>query len=318
MTPEESSSSPIADLSYRGYDGPLYTRTFRWWVISLASIRLALKIRGFWVLLVLSSLPYFFAGVALYIRSQAPLEGPGPFFNAPSGQKYAGAFFQSYQMQSFWLLLLALLLGAGSIAADNRTNALMIYLSKPLTQGDYLLGKWVGIFLPLFVIALGPAALLYVYCFLSFSSQGFFREEPWLFLRVLSASLVPALLHSSLILPASAWFRSPRMAGGIYAGLYFISHILSDAYWRVQYQGNPEQGLLVQHLSIGGLIRGLGQNIYGVTLRKMVGHWEWGNLRPVEVPPPDGKILFLLAGCLILLGFFLARARIRAVEIVRG
>lgn len=316
MTPEEASSSPIADLSYRGYDGPLYTRTFRWWVISLASIRLALKIRGFWVLLVLSSLPYFFAGVALYIRSQAPLEGPGPFFNNQPGQKYALAFFQSYQMQSFWLLLLALLLGAGSIASDNRTNALMIYLSKPLTRGDYLLGKWVGIFLPLFVIALGPAVLLYAYCFLSFSSS-FLREEPWLLLRVFSASLVPALLHSSLILAASAWFRSPRIAGGVYAGFYFISYILSDAYWRVQYQGNPERGILVQHLSIGGLIRGLGQNLYGVTLRKIVGHWEWGNPRLVEISPPDGRILLLLAGGLVLLGFLLARARIRAVEVVR-
>jgi len=53
-------------------------------------------------------------------------------------------------MNSFSILCIALVVGAGAIAADNRSNALMVYLSKPITKGDYLLGKWMGIFLAIF------------------------------------------------------------------------------------------------------------------------------------------------------------------------
>ena len=47
-------------------------------------------------------------------------------------------------MQLF-LLFIALLAGAGSIANDNRANALLVYLSKPCRKVDYLFGKWAGL-----------------------------------------------------------------------------------------------------------------------------------------------------------------------------
>src|SRR5262249_28740643 len=57
---EPVTAPPIADLSYRGYDGPLETRAFRWWIVSLAMIRLAKRRVWFWIWAVLSSLSYLF------------------------------------------------------------------------------------------------------------------------------------------------------------------------------------------------------------------------------------------------------------------
>ena len=49
-----ANASPIADLSYRNYDGPLDSPEFRWWVIAKMGIRRAIKNRWYWVVMLLS------------------------------------------------------------------------------------------------------------------------------------------------------------------------------------------------------------------------------------------------------------------------
>ena len=177
-------------------------------------------------------------------------------------------------MNSFGLLVIALLMGAGSIAADNRANALLVYLSKPITKGDYLLGKWVGLFLTMFIVTLLPALLFYAYCALSYAGDGFFATDKLLILRLLLAAAIPPLIHASVLLGFSAWSKSPSMAGAIYAGLYLVGGIivgfLGGAMGEKQ-PAIPARGLLVQHLSLSGVIDGLVQNIYRVDVPTMFG-----------------------------------------------
>src|ERR1041384_2888536 len=149
-----NTNSPIADLTYRPYDGPLHSRTARWWVIAVARMRYMRARWWFWALCVLSVVPYIIFASFLYAQSFAEQQmgrrgGDGLmalFFDNTTGQKYAVMFFRALSLQSLWLFLIALAAGAGSIAMDNRTNALQVYLSKPLTKRDYLFGKWMGIF----------------------------------------------------------------------------------------------------------------------------------------------------------------------------
>ena len=46
---ESTVNSPIADLTYRNYDGPITSHTFRWWVVALSVLRTNLKKPGFWI-----------------------------------------------------------------------------------------------------------------------------------------------------------------------------------------------------------------------------------------------------------------------------
>lgn len=314
-----STPSPIADLSYRNYDGPLHARAARWWIVALAGIRQARKLKGFWAVSTVAALPFIGLGVMLYFTSGAPqMGGANPFINDTPGQKYASIFFQAFSQQQLWLFLIALMVGAGSIAADNQTNALLVYLSKPITKSDYLLGKWMGIFLIVFAVAVVPAIGLYGYCFLSYLSSGFLRDEPLLLLRLLIAAAIPAAVHASLLTGFSAWSKTPRMAGAFYAGFYFVSLTAAMAVWGILTHGNLAKGTLVRHLSVSGVIEGLGQQVYGVTLRIPEFNRHRGSMEMVTLDAPPLWAMLVVAVALVALGVAAARSRIRAVEVVRG
>ena len=118
----QTNGSPIADLSYRNYDGELNARALRWWVISWAMMRLLKKNVGFWINVAIIGLIYFFAGLQLYFTSNA-----GSRLNSVLGidekTKYASTFFQVTGNTGLMLFILCLTVGAGSIAADNKANA---------------------------------------------------------------------------------------------------------------------------------------------------------------------------------------------------
>ena len=329
-----TAGSPIRDLTYRTYDGPLLARRARWWIIAVARMRYLRAKWWFWLLIVFSLLPYFGVGVMLYVQSTVTQTMPsGPrslLFNASPEQRFATIFFETQSFQMFFLFLIALAAGAGSIALDNRTNALQVYLSKPLTKGDYLMGKWMGVFLTVFLVAAVPAVIFYLYCMLNYSSEGFLKNEPWLLPRILLACAVPGAIHASLLVGFSAWSKTPLIAGVVYASLYFVSGIAAQAVWGITTRGNMAEGVLTRSLSVPGVITGLSQNAYGVSLnqtqiRRRRGRRDAGQdnmqvtgMNQVSIPPPEPATLLVVAFVTMAAGVAAARYRIRAVEVVRG
>ena len=77
-------------------------------------------------------------------------------------------------------------------------------------------------------------------------------------------------------------------------------------------------GILIRHLNVEGIIKGLGQNIYGVDLRMPT----WNNARrmmeTLDIPPPSLKALLLLRFRDMRSWNADGAARIRAVEVVKG
>lgn len=309
---------PIADLSYRNYDGPLHTRVVRWWIIAVSRVRYLRARWWFWLFVVLSVLPWLFTAIIMYFQSQTGgVSVNNPFFDNTVGQKYSFHVLQTLGWQGFWLFCIALMTGAGAISSDNRSNALLVYLSKPITKGDYLLGKWMSTFLMVFSVAFVPALLFYIYCLLSYYSDGFLKEEPWLLLRIVGACAVPAAIHASLLTGTSAWSKTPVLAGATYAGIYFVSSIVALAVWGIRYRGDLSQGDILRHMSIGGIIEGITQNILGVTLHITAWKRHVG-MQPMSLPPPTFWIMLGIGLALCAVGIIAARLRIRAVEVVSG
>ena len=312
-------ASPIRDLSYRTYDGPLLTHRARWWIIAKATARQALKKKGFWFVMLMAAAPYAFFGLMLYVQSRSPLgQLPEPLRVTAPGQLYSGTLFMAFQSQQFlWLFVAAMMVGPGVISADNQANALQVYLSKPITKGDYLLGKWMGIFIVVFAAAAIPAVLLYLYCLISYLSDGFLRQDPLLFFRMIAACAIPGIIHASLLCGISAWSKTPRMAGAIYAGFYFVSFFISQVVWGFSTQGTPSQGILERHLSVTGVITGLAQRIFGVLVREPSFKPETGAAM-VSLSAPPMLPMLALGIAMVVGGVLAARWRIRAVEVVRG
>lgn len=309
-----AASGPIADTSYRHYAGPLRSHRLAWLVIARHGFAVSLRKRAYWVLSLFAFFPYALAMFQLYLRSQAPAEMSAMLLSRP----YASYLYDSYAMNQFWIFLLALVVGSASIAGDNATNALQVYLARPLSRFDYLIGKWLGIFWALAVASLAPSAALLIYMIASFQEQGLLKQNPWLILQALGTPLVPAAVHASLILGFSSFFRRPVLAGGYYAGFYFGLMVLARAILPLMLRRTPyeEQISTVSHIHVAGVVHGLGQQIYN-TLPTLFG------IPPpqragVEILMPELWAMLLLFGLFLLAPPLVAAGRIRAVEIVRG
>jgi ABC-2 type transport system permease protein len=308
--PAAPPAATIADVSYRNYDGTLHTRALRWWIITATSLRAVRRKPVFWVLGALSVLPYLIIGFMLYIGSSL-----GPFASLMPQQRYPALFFQAFQQQQFWIFLLALLVGSGSISADNQANALLVYLSKPITKEDYLLGKWVGVLLPLLGVSCLPALALFLYCALSFTDGSFWHTEPTLLWRMALVTAVPAVLHASLVTGFSAWSKSARLTGACYAGFYLLGGIVSGVFSKLQLREHSQLGRVIEHLSISGVIEGLGQSLYRVSGKVLEGH-HGRAINPHSLPPL--WVMFAAVTAMVILGLVAARLKVRAVEVVRG
>jgi ABC-2 type transport system permease protein len=303
--------TPIADLTYRTYDGPLIAHSMRWWIVARAGLRALYRKPAFWICAFLGAGPYFMIGIALYIAFRVGAGNTNIFMGSGPGTRFAAQFYAALRMQQLFLYIIALLVGAGSVSADNQANALIVYLSKPITKTDYLLGKWMSIFLVVFAVVFVPALALYLYCLTSYISEGFLHDEPWLILRIVAASALAGAVHASLVLGFSAWCKTPRMASAVYSAMYFGSMGVAIA---LSSQFPPPSQMsslqaLVGHLSISGVIVGMSQNVYNVT-PVIFGEKLFA--------PPSWQPLALLTAIMVAGGVAAARARIRAVEVIRG
>jgi ABC-2 type transport system permease protein len=316
-------ASVLADLTYRNYTGPRRIHAVRWWTITSLAIRLNFKKPAFLIIAGIGLLPYLFAGLRILFEAVVG-GGASELLGGGATPKYAGLLYGALvggflQMgQAFSLFILALIAGAGCIAADNRANALLVYLSKPVTYGDYLIGKWAGVFLSVYLVSVVPALVLYLFCLVSFLHDGFLSTEPWLIVHVLLATAVPGIIHASLLLGFSAWSKSPRVAGALYAALYVVGGLATDIISVIRHHGFRQANHIEQYFSVGGAIHGLTQDIYGVTLNLSMMHRFSGESFSITDSPPSFALMLAIGGGLVAAGLIAARLKIRAVEVVSG
>ncbi len=146
---------PIYDQSYRRYEarGPL--RRVRFWPITREALRLILVRRAFLALLAAGWLPFIGFVIFFYVVTRFPEAGNV----VPVNASLFGRFFL---FQWPLALLLTTFAGAGLVANDLRTGAILVYLSRPLSRRDYVIGK-LGVLLALNLsVTLAPGLLLYL------------------------------------------------------------------------------------------------------------------------------------------------------------
>lgn len=184
---------------------------------------------GYWVPAVLIGIVFLFQGIVFYVSDniRRQVEAAGGFLPGGPPNPYAFSLFTSLTWTYLFLFAAALTVGSACISADNRANALLVYLSKPLTRVDYLVGKWMGVFLLLCALSTLPAMLLYFFYLVAYYNDGFLAQNGGLWWRVFLASLLAPAVHASLITGVSAWSKTPRIAAATYAAFYFISAILA-------------------------------------------------------------------------------------------
>jgi ABC-2 type transport system permease protein len=311
--------SPIADLSYRNVADVPLNRGKRWWVIARTHIMRFLKLRSFWILTVLSSIYYLMISAITYFIDSFSANLGGAEFAAQFFEAivWKDQFLNGFQVGHFLSMAILLLIGSGSIANDNRSNALLVYFSKPCSKFDYLIGKFLGIFILYLTALLLPAIFFMFYGTMNFRTHGFLSDDPTMIPRVIAGLTLVSAFQASLALGISSIFNQGRLAGATYAGIYVLSGLFAGIS-KVVAQGNMGENIQplldkIHYLSIYGACEGLYKTILGTD-----GSFFVDNARRAEaiIPRPDLWLLILMTVVPATLCWFIAFRKVRAVEVV--
>jgi ABC-2 type transport system permease protein len=280
---------PIYDQRYRPYEARRPLRSLRFWPITREALRLLVARRVLVVLLGLSWLPLVVRAIQVYIVTRAP--DVSRIF--PVDARLFGEFLNQ---QIGFVLIITIFGGAGLIANDLRTGGILVYLSRPLTRRDYVLGK-LGVLLALnLAVTLVPGLLLYAVA-LSLAAEEFVKIElAWIAPAIGLHSIVIALVVSLVALAISSLSRSARAAGFAFAGALVGLEVAQGVLRTVSHR--PESALL----SLQADLRAIGAALFGNSERWLRFPWPYA-------------ALVLVAAALASLATL--RARVRAVEIVR-
>src|ERR1039458_7530242 len=123
--------------------------------------------------------------------------------------------------QSMLALFLASFIGPGLVSPDLSNNALSLYLARPFSRVEYVIGK-------MSVLAILMSLMTWVPGLLLFGLQGYL--EGWQWMRdnarlasgVFFGSWVWILLLALLALALSAWVKWKPAAGGLMFGVFFV------------------------------------------------------------------------------------------------
>jgi len=316
-----ASPSPLSDLSYRNYDSSAVAKGGRWMVIARNHIMRMFKLKSFWVLTVLSGLHYLIlAAVTYFIDSFAGNMGGADFAKQFFEQVvWRDQFMSGFQVGHFLLMAILLLIGAGAIANDNRSNALLVYLSKPCTKRDYLVGKFAGIFSLFFIALAVPAAFFYFYGAMNFRDHGFISDDPLMGLKILIAIVLVAAYQASIILGLSSLFNQGRLAGATYAGIYVMTGLfagLPAVVGQARDVAPSVQMMLdkIHYLSIFG-----GCEAIYKTVLQTNGSFAFRDRGSAEmlVARPEIWLVLLVTVVPVVLAWIIAIKRVRAVEVVK-
>jgi ABC-2 type transport system permease protein len=205
---------PIHDQGYRHYAGQKTPHGQAWWVIARAHIRTALSQKWFVILLFASWAPFVVRAVQFYIATSLP---QAEIFAASTDT------FREFLQQQRLFVFLVTIGQAGLIADDRRANALQLYLSKPLTRVEYIVGKLVPPLVYVLFVTLVPALVLLILQIVFAGNMTFLRANLYLLPAITLFSVAQALLSAFAILALSSTSKSRRFVSVMYAGLIFFS-----------------------------------------------------------------------------------------------
>lgn len=132
-------------------------------------------------------------------------------------------FFRFFvSLQASFAFILTVIVGPPLISRDLANNALPLYLCRPLSRTEYVLGKMAVLGFMLSMITWVPGLLIF---FFQASLAGFewFWANLWMISSIFLGSLVWIILLSLLALSASALLKWRVVASGALLGLFFVT-----------------------------------------------------------------------------------------------
>jgi len=304
----------VYEQTYKPYKGVLTPERSRFLIIPRNTLRGVFNSKLFTAFYVICFLPVLIEAVLIYLHHNVTaLEIMK--LNARQLIPIDGSFFQWFVLfQGALAFIVAILIGPPLVSRDLRNNALPLYLCRPFSRTEYVIGKMSVLIILLSLVTWVPQ--LFLFAFQSYL-EGFawFKDNLWIASSIVIAGLFWILLLALLTQTISALVKWRVVASGALVALFlipsafglFINEIFNTLWGNV----------ISLIASITNVTAGLFGTFDRVGEVRQVRGWEGTIVREVVLLEPplwvSWTVLFLIcAVCLALLSW-----RVKAYEVVK-
>ena len=303
----------VYEQTYKPYTGKLTPEWSRFLIIPRHAFRAVFKSKLFTAFYVICFIPVLIEAVLIYLRHN--VTALAIMKVNPTGLLVIdGSFFQTFvYIQGLFAFFVGLLVGPPLVSRDLRNNALPLYLCRPFSRTEYVVGKMSVLLILLSWITWVPQLLMF---FFQSYLEGltWFRANLWMGNSIVIAGLVWVLLLALLSQTVSALLKWRIVASAAMLGIVFIPSVFGSVFINILFQ--TKLGDLISLFALMGHVT---SGLFG-TFDPVAGRFsieEFDTVREFIIMNPPlwacWTALFLFsAACLALLSW-----KVKAYEVVK-
>ena len=303
----------VYEQSYKRYIGPLTPEWSRFLIIPRHAYRGVFKSKIFTAFFVVCFVPLLVEAILIYLHHNMNALG---IMKVDMRELIPidASFFQTFvNIQGGFAFFVALLVGPPLVSRDLRNNALPLYLCRPFSRTEYVLGKMSVLLILLSMITWIPQLLLFLF---QAYLEGFtwFTQNLWMASAIVIGSVVWILLLALISQAISALIKRRVIASAAILGVFFIPSVFAEF---LDFVFMTHWGHLI---SLAALMKNISAGLFGTFVRA-TGTIRFedfdGNARELIVMEPPlwmcwGMLFLVCAICLALLS-----RKVKAYEVVR-
>jgi ABC-type transport system involved in multi-copper enzyme maturation permease subunit len=206
---------------YRAYEGESHSAWSRFLVIPRYALREVFKSKLFVTIFILCFIYPLIAAILVYlhhnVNALALLQ-----INVRELLPIDNTFFRTFlEVQGAFAFILTVLVGPPLISRDLSNNALPLYLCRPLSRAEYVLGKMAVLAFLLSLLTWIPGLLIFFFQ-ASLAGVAWLWANLWMIWAIFLGSMVWVILLSLLALAVSSFVKWRVVASGALLGLFFV------------------------------------------------------------------------------------------------
>ena len=216
----------VLERSYKRFDGVLAPEWSRFLIIPRHAVRNVFRSKLFTAFFALSFIWPLVCAILIYLHHN--IEALGILkIDIRNLLPIDASFFQNYVIvQGTIGFFLAMLVGPQQVSRDLTNNALPLFLCRPFTRSEYVVGKMSIVIILLSTVTWIPGLILFL---LQSYLEGWswFVDNIWMASAIFIGSLVWILLLALMSQAISAWVKWLIAARAALLGLFFIPTIFA-------------------------------------------------------------------------------------------
>jgi ABC-2 type transport system permease protein len=269
------------------------------WAILRSNLKMIIRYRVFWVIMVLSMLHFLVHYVLIYIKAQIALEGGGWFVEMIDNFQVTGngeGYYSFLAQQSSAVIVMLAYASSVMVAADYSAGGIVFYLSKPIGKLHWIIGKSLSLMAVVSLQTLIPAMILFVECGVySPSMWDYWIENRSIAFSIFAYSFVVMLVLGSIALSVGVLCRRTAPLVMVWGAIVLVLPAFAEMLKTIM----DDQRWMLLHIP---------RNC------RLVGRWFF------DIVPEDSVTqLPLAAGILaaaVVVSFLVLQTRLRPVEVV--